>query len=49
MKIQFLPPLESQVFSNGVYDEDDINKASIPCRKGGVKAPSFLTGFTSSD
>jgi hypothetical protein len=34
-------PLESPA----IYDGDDINKASIPYRKGGVKAPSFLTGF----
>jgi len=25
---------------------DNINKASIPYRKGGVKAQSFLTGLT---
>jgi superfamily II DNA helicase RecQ len=29
-----------------IFGRDDINKASIPSRKGGVKAPSFLTGFT---
>jgi hypothetical protein len=46
MKIQFLTSLESHVFSNGVYGGDDIDKILIPYRKGGVKAPSFLTGFT---
>jgi DNA-binding MarR family transcriptional regulator len=46
-------PLESPA----IFGRDDINKASlrarkpsglaaIPSRKGGVKAPSFLTGFT---
>jgi len=35
-------PLESPA----IYGGDGINKASIPSRKGGVKAPSFLTGFT---
>jgi L-lactate dehydrogenase complex protein LldG len=38
-------PLESPT----IYGGDNINKASIPYRKGGVKAPSFLTGFTSSE
>ncbi len=49
-------PLESPAIHGG----DDINKTSIPHhvrklfsngthRKGGVKAPSFLTGFTKSD
>jgi hypothetical protein len=32
--------------SPAIYGGDDINKASVPNRKGGVKAPSFLTGFT---
>jgi hypothetical protein len=36
----FPAPLESPV----IYGGDDINKASVPNRKGGVKAPSFLTG-----
>jgi len=36
-------PLESPA----IYGGDNINKASIPNRKGGVKSPSFLTGFTS--
>jgi protein involved in polysaccharide export with SLBB domain len=36
-------PLESPA----IYGGDDINQASIPYRKGGVKAPSFLMGFTS--
>jgi hypothetical protein len=35
-------PLESPAIHGG----NDINKTSIPHRKGGVKAPSFLTGFT---
>jgi len=35
-------PLES----HAIYGRDDINKASVPNRKGGVKDPSFLTGFT---
>jgi Fe-S oxidoreductase len=38
-------PLESPA----IYGGDNINKASIPYRKGGVKTPSFLTGFTSSE
>jgi hypothetical protein len=37
-------PLESPA----IYGGDNIIKASIPCRKGGVKASSFLTGFTLS-
>jgi hypothetical protein len=36
-------PLEKPAIHGG----DDINKTSIPHRKGGVKATSFLTGFTS--
>jgi signal transduction histidine kinase len=36
-------PLES----HAIYDEGDINNISISYRKGGVKAQSFLTGFTS--
>jgi hypothetical protein len=35
-------PLESPAIHGG----DDINEISIPHRKGGVKALSFLTGFT---
>jgi len=35
-------PLESPA----IYGGDDIDKILIPYRKGGVKAPSFLTGFT---
>jgi len=35
-------PLESPA----IYGGDDISKVSIPYRKGGIKAPSFLTGFT---
>jgi hypothetical protein len=35
-------PLESPA----IYGGDNINKASIIYRKGGVKAPSFLTGLT---
>jgi len=37
-------PLESPA----IYGGDNINKDSIPYRKGGVKAPSFLTGFSDS-
>ena len=37
-------PLESPA----IYGGDNINKASATYRKGGVKAPSFLTGFTTS-
>ena len=29
-----------------IYGVDYINRISIPYIKGGVKAPSFLTGFT---
>jgi hypothetical protein len=36
-------PLESPA----IYGGDGIDKISIPYRKSGVKAPSFLTGFTS--
>jgi hypothetical protein len=46
-------PLESPVplqkpFVTGpaIYGGDDINKILFPYRKGRVKAPSFLTGFT---
>ncbi len=38
---KYFTPLESPAIHGG----DDINKTSIPHRKGGVKAPSFLTGF----
>jgi hypothetical protein len=37
-------PLESPA----IYGGDNKNKASIPYRKGGVNALSFLTGFTYS-
>jgi hypothetical protein len=37
-------PLENPA----IYGGDDIGKILIPYRKGGVKAPSFLTGFTSN-
>jgi hypothetical protein len=40
--IHLFTPLESPA----IYGGDDINKILIPYRKGGVKAPSFLTGFT---
>jgi len=47
--LKLFTPLESPA----IYGGDDINQASrrvesttIPYRKGGVKAPSFLTGFT---
>jgi hypothetical protein len=40
-KIVSFTPLESPT----IYGGNNINKASIPYRKGGVKAPSFLTGF----
>jgi len=33
--------------SPAIYGGDDIGKILIPYRKGRVKAPSFLTGFTS--
>jgi len=36
-------PLESPA----IYGEDSTDRISIPYRKGGVKASSFLTGFTS--
>jgi CRISPR/Cas system-associated exonuclease Cas4 (RecB family) len=38
-------PLESPT----IYGGEDINKASVPNRKGGVSAPSFLTGFTPTE
>jgi CRISPR/Cas system-associated exonuclease Cas4 (RecB family) len=38
-------PLESPT----IYGGEDINKASVPNRKGGVSAPSFLTGFTATE
>jgi ATP-dependent exoDNAse (exonuclease V) beta subunit len=34
-------PLESRAIHGG----DDMNKTSVPHRKGRIKAPSFLTGF----
>jgi len=37
-------PLESPA----IYVGDEIDKILIPHRKGGVNAPSFLTGFTFS-
>jgi hypothetical protein len=37
-------PLESPI----IYGGDDIDKILIPYIKGRVKAPSFLTGFTSN-
>ena len=40
--LKVFTPLESPA----IYGGDNINKASAPYRKGGVKAPSFLTGFT---
>jgi len=48
----YLPQISAGLFtpleSPAIYGGDDINKASIHYRKGGVKAPSFLTGFTES-
>jgi hypothetical protein len=41
-KKQVFTPLESPA----IYGGDGIDKILIPHRKGGVKAPSFLTGFT---
>ena len=38
----FFTPLESPT----IYGGHDIDKILIPYTKGGVKAPSFLTGFT---
>jgi len=38
-------PLENPA----IYGGEDINKASVPNRKGGVKAPSFITGFTPTE
>jgi ribonuclease P protein component len=38
-------PLENSTIHGG----DDINKTSIPGRKGVVKAPSLLTGFTKKE
>jgi len=38
-------PLESSTIQGG----DDIHKTSISDRKGVVKAPSFLTGFTKKE
>ncbi len=40
-RLPWFTPLESPA----IYGGDNINKASIPYRKGGVKAPSFLTGY----
>jgi len=39
----------TQLESPAIHGGDDINKTSIPHRKGGVKATSFLTGFTSGE
>ena len=41
-------PLFTPLESPAIYGGDDIDKILIPYRKGGVKAPSFLTGFTSA-
>ncbi len=38
-------PLESPA----ILGRDDINRSSIPSRKGGGKAPSFLTGLTKKE
>jgi ATP-dependent DNA helicase RecQ len=38
-------PLENRA----IVGRDDINKSSIPSRKGGIKAPSFLTGYTKKE
>jgi ATP-dependent DNA helicase RecQ len=35
-------PLEK----SAIFGRDDINRSSIPSKKGGVKGPSFLTGLT---
>jgi hypothetical protein len=40
-ELSLFTPLESPA----IYGRDNINKASAPYRKGGVKAPSFLKGF----
>jgi len=40
--VRTFTPLESPAN----FGRDDINKASIPSTKGGVKAPPFLTGLT---
>jgi hypothetical protein len=34
-------PLENPA----IYGGDNIDRISVPYRKGGVKAPYFLTGF----
>ena len=38
-------PLENPA----IFGRDDINRSSIPSRKGGIKAPSVLTGFTKKE
>ena len=45
MPILMHPPF-TPLESPAIYGRDDIDKILIPYRKGGVKAPSFLTGFT---
>jgi hypothetical protein len=32
--------------SPAIYGGEDIHRIPTPYRKGGIKAPSFLTGFT---
>jgi hypothetical protein len=44
LNLDMFTPLESPA----IYGGDDIGKILIPYRKGRVKAPSFLTGFTSN-
>src|SRR3989338_797053 len=39
---KYFTPLESPA----IYGGDERYESLIPYRKGGVKAPSFLTGFT---
>jgi hypothetical protein len=39
----YFTPLESPA----IYGGDEIYQSLIPIRKGGVKAPSFITGFSS--
>jgi len=43
LNLDMFTPLESLI----IYGGDDIDKILIPYRKGEVKAPPFLTGFTS--
>jgi hypothetical protein len=46
MSMQTLNIVFTPLENPDIYGGDGTDRISIPCRKGGVKAPSFLPGFT---